>query len=305
MSFDVITFGSAIIDIFLKSADFKVIDQEKKFICQGYGEKINLDKKEISLGGGGTNSAVCFSRHGLKVGVCCRFGKGPFGSFVVNELEKEGVNKKFFVQKDEPTDTSVIIIGPDGERTILIYRGNTRLEKGNIYWEKLSTDWFYITSLEGNLQLAEDLINFAGENKIKVGWNPGKKELADKNKIKQLISQVEVFNLNRDEMEGLIELEFNDRSFWNEVGSLNAPLTVVTDGSKGAYLVEEGESKPYFLSAPEVDTVDVTGAGDAFGSGFVVGLIKGMDKKTAFELAMKNASSVVQHIGAKKGLIYN
>ncbi len=305
MSFDVITFGSAIVDIFLKSADFKVIDQEKKFICQSYGEKTNIDKKEISVGGGGTNSVVSFARQGLKVGVYCRFGKGPFGSFIVNQLVKESVDKRFFVQKDEPTDTSIIIIGPDGERTILVYRGSTRLEKGDICWDELSADWFYVTSLEGNLQLAEEIISFAGKNKIKVGWNPGKKELADKNRIRQLAPQVEVFNLNRDEMEGLIELEFNHQSFWSEVGSLNAPLTVVTDGTKGAYLVEEKKSKPYFLSAPEVDTVDVTGAGDAFGSGFVAGLIKGMDKKTAFELAMKNASSVVQHIGAKQGLIYN
>ena len=48
--------------------------------------------------------------------------------------------------------------------------------------------------------------------------------------------------------------------------------------------------------------VDSTGAGDAFGSGFVTGLMKGKSIEGSLEDGKKQASNVVKHIGAKKGL---
>ena len=49
--------------------------------------------------------------------------------------------------------------------------------------------------------------------------------------------------------------------------------------------------------------VDSTGAGDAFGSGFVAGLMLGKPIEEAVEWGKKQAASVVEHIGAKKGLL--
>lgn len=303
MSFDVISFGSAIVDIFLQSDSFKLFssDQEKKLVFENYGEKIEINKRTICSGGGGTNTAVSFARQGLDAALVARFGNDAFGQIIVDELNKEGLNTSLLVQKSEQTDNSIILIGPDGGRTILVCRGQTRLEKQNINWDQLRAKWFYISSLEGNLDLAEELINFALENEIRVSWNPGSKELKSKTKVKKLAEKVEVFNLNRQEMQSLVGQNLDDTSFWQLVRNLGVPLTIVTDGRRGAYLLHD--QGLHFLPTPKTDPVDETGAGDAFGSGFIAGLIKGRDEKSAFGLAMKNGSSVVQHIGAKEGLL--
>ncbi len=296
MNIDVISFGSAIVDIFLRSKDFSWENLPEN-------EKVEVEERKISSGGGGTNTAVSFSRQGLSSAAVCRFGNDVFGRFIIDELKKEEVNTDFLVQKDEETDTSIILLGPNAERKILVCRGDTRLDVDNIRWEELKAKWFYITSLEGNLVLAAELINHAEKNNIQVSWNPGNKELENKEKVKRLAGQVQVFNLNRREMEDLVEKDLEDESFWQTVRELGIPLTVVTDGRQGAYLLHDNGL--HFLPSPKTQPVDETGAGDAFGSGFAAGLIKGLDEKEAFDLAMKNGASVVQHIGAKKGLLKN
>jgi sugar/nucleoside kinase (ribokinase family) len=63
--FDVITFGSATFDIFLK--DKKLGNFLKKRVFQiPLGEKISLEKIEIYSGGGGMNSAITFANQKLK-----------------------------------------------------------------------------------------------------------------------------------------------------------------------------------------------------------------------------------------------
>jgi ribokinase len=302
MSFDVITFGSAIVDIFLQSEEFKVIeDSSDKFICQPFGRKMEISNNIIASGGGGTNTAVSFSRQGLKTAAVCRFGDDAFGQLIEDELDKEGVAGDFLVRRNEQTDTSIILIGSGGSRTILVCRGQTRLETADIDWSKIEAKWVYLTSLEGNLDLVEQILKLAGERNIDVGWNPGKKELANKAKLINLARQVRVFNLNRKEMENLVDKKLEDDSFWQSVRDIGAELTVVTDGRQGAYLLYK--QGLHFLPSPKTKPVDETGAGDAFGSGFVAGLIKGMEVKEAFQLAMNNGASVVQHIGAKQGLL--
>ncbi len=302
MPFDVITFGSAIVDIFLQSDQFKVTDDSPdKLICQPLGQKMEIGNNVIASGGGGTNTAVSFSRQGLKTAAVCRFGNDPLGQLIAEELNGEEVGSDLLVRKDEQTDTSVILIGPDGSRTILVCRGQTRLETTDIDWSKIEAKWFYLTSLEGNLDLVEQIVDLAVEKEIKIGWNPGKKELANKSKVMNLAKQVQVFNLNRKEMEALVGKSLDEESFWQSVRQLGSELTVVTDGRQGAYLLyDQGQ---HFLPAPKTNPIDETGAGDAFGSGFVAGLINGMEVKEAFQLAMNNGASVVQHIGAKQGLL--
>jgi len=288
MPFDVITFGSAIVDIFLWVEEIK-------------GEKTEVKKRVIASGGGGTNTAVSFHRLGLKSAPVSRLGEDFFSRIIVRELKKENIPLDFLVRKKEETDCSVILVGPKGKRTIFVYRGETRLEIDDIHWRKLQARWFYLTSLEGNLDLAERLILFARKNEIRIAWNPGRRELAERKRVMKLANLTTVFNLNREEMEFLLAKRVGGDDFWEKAAGIKGKFKIVTDGRNGAYLLSG--PKRYFLPASKMVPVDETGAGDAFGSGFVAGLIKGMNPKGAFDLAMRNAASVVQKIGAKKGLL--
>ena len=78
-------------------------------------------------------------------------------------------------------------------------------------------------------------------------------------------------------------------------------IAVITQGSKGAW-VYEGKNihhaKPY-----RVKVKSTAGAGDAFASGFLAGIIK-KDAAHALELGMANAASVIQYFGTKNKLLH-
>lgn len=301
--FDVITFGSAIVDFFLQSKEFKLVKDKGKgtVICQSYEDKLEVEKRKICLGGGGTNIAVSLARKSYNVGVAARFGRDFLGNFILEKLNQEKVSLDFLAQVDETTDSSVILIGPDGGRTILVYRGPTRLEQENINFDKLDSKWFYLASLEGNLDLVEKLLTYAQENKISVFWNPGKRELKQKARLIPLVGQADVFQVNRQEAQMLVDGDLDKKGFWPKMKKLRTKMSIVTDGGNGAYL--QYSQGVHYLAAPKVDVVDKTGAGDAFGSGFLAGLLANQEMKSAFKLAMENSASVVQHVGAQTGLI--
>jgi sugar/nucleoside kinase (ribokinase family) len=298
--FDVITFGSAIVDFFLNSSEFK-LKNNQKLLCQPYEDKIEVDKREICLGGGGTNTAVSLARKGFKVANVVRFGQDFLGQFIINQLKQEQVNLDYLTQIDETTDSSVVLIGPDGGRTILVYRGPTSLTENDVNFSNLNTKWFYLASLEGNLELIKKLISYAQENEVKVFWNPGKRELSQKDKLIPLIEQVNVFMVNRQEAKMILNKDIDQKGFWPGMKELGAKMAIVTDGENGAHI--QYSQGVHYLKAPQLEVVDQTGAGDAFGSGFLAGLLNKQEVKPAFELAMDNAASVVQQIGAQTGLI--
>lgn len=279
---DIISFGSAIVDVFLRP--ISVEDFSK--------EKVEVEKKLVVSGGGGTNAAVSFSRLGLASALVARLGRDLFGKMIVDELKGERVNVDLLNQEDEETDLSVILVRSDGSRTIFVSRGKTRLEEKNINWGKLFSSWFYLSSLEGNLPLVEKIVGFAENNNIKVAWNPGERELKMRNEVKRIARKLEVLILNQGEA---------DEIFGQGEKELLAKINIITHGKEGASLYSN--QKELFIATPQREAVDETGAGDAFGSGFVAGLVKGMELKEAFDLAMRNGVSVVQHIGAKEGLL--
>lgn len=304
--FDVISIGSATFDVFLKSKDFKIIKTSRFAtgiaICQSYGSKIEVEEMVLSTGGGGTNTAVGFSRLGLKTAVVARCGDDVFGSLVIEDLKKEGVDTSFVIHhKDEATDYASILLGRDGGRTIFVYRGETRLEIRSIPFEKLDAKWIYLASLEGNLKIVEKIIkmkkNFQG-----IAFNPGLRELKQKWVLRKFFHAIDVLIWNKEEAEEFLGKKLEERKFWREVNRLGPKIIAITDGRNGAYLFNNNK---YFLSPAfnSADPKDETGAGDAFGSGFVAGLIKGWSIEKSFSLGLANGASAVREIGAKTALL--
>ncbi len=305
MKFDVISFGSATLDVFLKSPDFQIVKAAKNAFIQNslvipYGVKAEVTDLVMNSGGGGTNTAVGFARLGLKSAVVARCGWDFAGKMVRSEIKKEKVADEFLVQLEgEKTDYSTILIGPDGNRTILVYRGGTRLESTFLDFKKLNSLWFYVASLEGNLDLLADLIDFSQKNHVKVALNPGKKEIEQKERLLNLAKKAEVFNVNQEEASLLTGEE---KAFEKLVELLPQTTVVVTKGAEGVVV-----NFPYqgilMMEGFNVKMADQTGAGDGFGAGFVGGLAKGLELEKALKLGVANGASVVTKIGAKEGLI--
>ncbi|HPT66039.1 MAG TPA: carbohydrate kinase family protein [Candidatus Woesebacteria bacterium] len=297
---DVVSIGAATIDIFVKSKQFIV---DKNLLSLEYASKNETSQSLISSGGGATNSSVSFSRLGLKSACLSLIGDDHLNNYVIDDLKKESVAVNLLIKnKNDATDFSVILVAPDGGRSILTNRGTTRLDEKYLNWDKIpKAKWFYISSLEGNLDLLEELIGFAKENKIKIALNPGSRELAQRKKLLPLLKLVDFLLLNKTESETLVELNFNHKDFWNKLVSLSPPTIAVTGGHDGAFVFADG--KHYFSPIIKVKPVDETGAGDAFGSTFVSALIYKKSIPEALHWAIKNSASVVSCLGAKTCLL--
>lgn len=299
---DVISIGAATVD-FLVKCDQLNLDDTNKLLTLPASSKNEISQGFICSGGGATNSAVAFSRLSLKSACLSLLGNDPLSLYVVNDLKDNQVDSNLLIHLDkESTDYSVILIASDGSRSILTNRGSTRLESTQINWDKLTnTSWFYITSLEGNLDLLEMLIGFANEHSIKISLNPGNRELADPGRLIPLLSHIDLLFLNRTESESLTGIGINQANYWEKLLSFGSPITVVTNGREGAYVLTTTDK----LFSPIINTkpVDETGAGDSFGAAFVGGLIHHLPLSDALFWGIKNSASVVASLGAKSGLL--
>lgn len=287
--YDIISIGSATFDVFLKSSRFPL---DKTYI----GGKVEVEEADVSSGGGGTNTAAGFSRLGLKTACVARFGDDLFGKFVLRDLEKENFNKGYLLQrKGEKTDYSTILVNPDGARTILVYRGKTRIERKNFPWPILrQTRYLYLASLEGNVDLMEEVVERAYKRGVNIVLNPGSREIKEKEKLTKIFPKFSVLILNREEADYL--------GLEREVVNLGSRIVVITAGRQGAKLFSK--EKKLFAEAFLGPVIDETGAGDAFSAGFVAGLIKEFSLENALKLGMANGVSVVGKLGAKTGLLY-
>lgn len=298
--FDVVSIGAATVDIFVKSQALRL---QGNSLTLPSSSKNEMTQGLICSGGGATNSSSSFSRLNLKSTCVSLLGNDPLSLYVLNDLSKFDVNTDLLVRPEkETTDYSVILIATDGSRSIITNRGTSRLEPTQVKFDKLAdADWFYITSLEGNLELIEMLIGFANEHPIKVSFNPGNRELSDLNRLIPLLSHVDFLLLNRVESETLVGIEINQPNYWEKLLSFGARITAVTDSRNGAYILTSTEK----LYSPIINTrpVDETGAGDSFGSAFVGGLIHHLSLSDSLFWGIKNSASVVSSLGAKAGLL--
>lgn len=308
MKYDTISFGSAVLDVFVRSPDFQVEKSDKVFTEKSlvipYGVKAEVEELTFCSGGGGTNTAVGFSRLGLRAAVVARCGWDLAGGMVREEIKKEGVSDEFLLQMEgERTDYSTILIGPDGDRTILVYRGGTRLEESMIKWEKLEASWFMVSSLEGNLDLLAKLTTQAKKKGTKVAFNPGRKEIEQTERLLEIAKEVDILIVNREEAARILGLEIDDQEIFAKA-CLAWPgvMVVVTDGVRGSSVCLPGKGR-LVMDGLKLEMVEATGAGDGFACGLVAGLVKGWELEKALKLGTCNGASTVTKLGAKAGLI--
>lgn len=296
--YDVISIGAATVDIFVKSS--AVID-DGKFQKFAASSKNEIDSSLICSGGGATNSAVTFSRFGLKTSPISLLGNDHLSNYVLDDLIKDKISINLLIkQKSESTDFSVIFIDKVGGRSIFTSRGSTSLTPDNIPWPKIQTKWFYITSLEGNLDLLETIIGYSKENNIKVAVNPGNREISQPRRLLSLLKHCDFLLLNKTESENLSGFSTENNSLWKYYQNL-IPIVAITDGRNGAHILTKDEH--LFSPILNITPIDETGAGDAFGSASLSALILGHSLQTSLEWGIKNSASVVSFLGAKPGIL--
>ena len=303
---DIITFGSATWDIFLKSKKFN----SRKGICFKVGLKIDIEEIFSGPGGGGTNTAATFSNQGFKTAWCGTLGADIFGKAAIKDLKRRKIKTRFVRKvKERPTNISVILNSIGKDRTVLAYRGASEdISEKDIFWFRLrkkrfQAKWFYLAPLSGKAALlTKKIISFANKNKIKVALNPGNSQLALKD-IKKIIEKVDILLLNQEEASRLVGLPYaREKEIFSRIDKFCPGIVIMTKGGKGAIL-SDGK-KIFRAKTPKIKITDKTGAGDAFGSGFVSGFIKsGGNIEFSLRFGTANAVSCIKKMGTKKGLL--
>ena len=299
--YDIITLGSATIDAFVKARKEVRKHDDHLDICFHLGDKLLIEDLFLTTGGGGTNSAVAFSRLGLKTAFVGAIGNDLHGKFILSELNKEKVDFLGKV-KHGKSGFSVILKGAS-DRTILAYKGvNNILLFSDIKLSKLNSKWIYISTMLGeSFNTAKKIANYAKKHKIKIACNSSpylaKQGLV---RLSSFLKDIDILILNKEEALDLSGKDSVEDAFIRISKYMNG-IIVVTNSFKPIHAYYNG--KIYQRNIKKIKAVDTTGAGDAFASGFVYGIIKNSGILKSLDYGHKESSSILMHIGAKNNLL--
>ncbi len=301
--YDVITAGSAVVDAFFYTNVKEISINNIKEICYPAGAKILIKKSHFFTGGGATNTAVAFSRLGFKTGCIIKVGNDSNGKKILKELKNEKIDFLGKISKNDHTDFSVILDSYEHERTIFNYKdASNKLKYSDINFKKLNTKWFYFSSLmDQSFITLKKLAGFAKEHNIKVALNTSQ-YLAEKGPkiLKPILDATNILILNKEEAELLIGKD-KIENLLKKIFHLGIEIVCITDGKNGSYVYDG--SYLYYQYPHNIKIVERTGAGDAYASTFVAGMIKKNDIEFAMDIALANAESIITHMGAKNILL--
>lgn len=329
--FDTVTIGSATRDGFFEG-DFPLIKWPKAESGRAYvfpfGEKLEAKKVYFTIGGNAANASATLARQGFKTACVAKTGDDVSGEEIRRRLKEEKVETKF-ISRDSHTPTSYsVLLLENGERTILNYRGaGGELRMKDINPKNFLARWWYVSLSGESRSMFKPLLKLARGNSISVAFNPSGYHIKrNRQEILSSLGDLSFLVLNEEEAAALTEIPFKDESavfkkldglmFGRKRASPWARILAVTDGRNGV-TVSDGS---FFYKAgifKEKKLADRTGAGDAFGSGFVAGIMQRQkmkfsaknvkftqdDIKYAIRLASANATATVEKIGATEGVL--
>jgi len=293
MKFDVVTFGSAVVDVFVNTE----VAEKHRFMHYPVGEKILVKELRFDIGGAGTNTAVAFARLGFKTGCISELGGDENGKKIFDLLKKEKVKFLGKIVRNELSGYSVILDSRRGERTILTYKGaNDEISLGDI--KKFKTKWLYLSSLLGmSFETQKKLAKILKKKGVKIAFNPSS-YLIKKENLDSLLKICDILILNKEEAQMLTGKKDN---LLENLIKLGPELVVITDKDK-MITCYDGHNR-YFLIPNKVKVVERTGAGDAFASGFVAAQIAKKSIKNSLRIGLAESESVIKYFGAKNRLL--
>lgn len=282
---------------------------EQPVLAFPYGGKVDAVNVVYGFGGGAANVSVSLAGLGVRVGITSRIGDDWRGDEVIKNLRRRGVSIDN-VQRDKRETTPLAFIVTAGgahDHVAFVSRGAA---KNFVVPTQVNKNyrWLYLTALASPqwYKNTRGLFASAWSREQKIFWNPGAAQLQEPGKVRSLLKYVTVLDVNDDEAR-LLASKLRLRAkrpaeLARALVAAGAAASLITCGRDGAYLFDG--RKTYFRAACRVKPINTTGAGDAFGSGWLAGYMSsGGNAKVAMDWGMYNASSVITHIGAQRGIL--
>ncbi len=302
-----IAVGDTTMDTFIRLKEAEVhcdIDKENCTICMRFGDKLPYEfVEDVPAVGNAANAAVAAARLGLSSALVTDVGDDNIGKKDLASLKKDGVDETFVSIHKGMKSNHHYVLWYDAERTILV-----KHEEYSYRFPDIGEPvWLYLSSLaDHSLPYHKEIETYlATHPNIRLAFQPGTFQMTlGVEKLKGIYERANVFVCNTDEARRILKTEEEDvHALLANIRALGPKIALITDGPKGAY-VSDGAETWFMPPYPDVQPpYDRTGAGDAFASTFVAMLALGKSIPEALSFAPINAMSVVQNVGAQKGLL--
>jgi sugar/nucleoside kinase (ribokinase family) len=313
MRYDVVGIGNAIVDIIGRCDDAFLVRHgstkgEMRLIDANTMDRLYAEMgPAIELSGGSAaNTMAGIASFGGRAAYVGKVADDEFGRIFSHDIRAAGVTFEAVPARlSAPTSRSLVLVTPDGERTMNTFLGvSSQLDDGEVDASLIASAG--ILYLEGYLfdrPEAKCAFRRAAETAAMTGCRVAL-SLSDafcvdrhRREFLALIRErVEILFANESEITAL----YQTSSFEEAVRRVQheTPLAILTRSAKGAVIVSAGReiSVP---AEPIKAVVDTTGAGDLFAAGFLFGLASGRDLETAGRLGCLAAGEIISHIGAR------
>ncbi|MEA4812543.1 MAG: carbohydrate kinase family protein [Anaerolineaceae bacterium] len=260
---------------------------------------------ETHLGGAVANTAGLLSSLGVKTELIGAIGKDHWAAYIKNELKKDGTGFKYLIETEKDlTGLIFIAVTPDGERTMLSYRGANRIfGMDNLPENILEEAAFlqlsgYVFHEEATTNVANALIAQANERAIPVCLDTGLDPVIyQTERFLKVLPSLSILITGREEAEKLT----GTKELGQQMDALLAAGTVkvaLKVGAEGAALAYQDQK--YLLPRAEVHVKDTTGAGDAFTAGIILGERLRLSPKEQLAMAIAIGSKSTEYFGAAR-----
>ncbi len=301
--FDYISIGDTQHDVFLEVEEGAKLFQEgdRSYLGLAFPEKITVKKcTTVTAVGNAANAAVGASRLGLKAAFYTVLSDDHIGKDEYKVFEDEGISTKFIQWDKNRRSNFSAVLNYKGDRTILVHHEKREYDLPHLPF----IPWVYFTSVaKEHEKLHEQVISYVNESHTKLMFNPGSHQLHDGLKgLKNILEVAHVFFVNKQEAQLLTMNDTEDEKILLSLLFKEGPsMVVMTDGERGSFCFDG--TTFYKLDIMKVPLVEMTGAGDAYATGFTVALAYGKPIAEAMRWGAINSASVIQYIGAREGLL--
>ena len=311
---DVLTIGNAIVDVIADASDeflaAEGLTKDSMRLVNAEEAKRLYDHmqpaREVS-GGCAGNTAAGIAALGGRAGFVGQVAPDQLGEFYIHDLRAAGVEFTTApVDVGVPTARSMILVTPDGHRTMNTFLGAAQ----ELTVEVLDEDQIRAAAmlyLEGYLWDPETP-RYAMVWAIEVARQAGRKvafSLSDlfcverhRDGFTSLIRDGRVDTLFANEAEILAMARVSDVETAVAAIAPKVETLVVTRGAAGALAVR-GSERADVSAEPVREVVDTTGAGDLFAAGFLFGEATGKSLDQSLRLGAIAAAEIIQHYGAR------
>ncbi len=313
-NFDFVAIGDVVTDAFIRLKEAEVhcsINHEKCEICLPFATKIPYESVTVVPAvGNSPNAAVAAARLGLQTALITNIGEDDNGQEILTALKQERIDTTFVTSHAGQKTNYHYVLWYSDDRTILIKHEDYPYTLPDFGIPK----WLYLSSLGEHAASYHQAIAdyLTAHPEIKLAFQPGTFQMKmGTSQLATIYARTEIFFCNTDEAKRILQITTNERAndadkvrdLLTGIQKLGPKIVVITDGPKGAYALADGAT--YFMP-PYPDPkapLERTGAGDAFSATVTAALALGQDLETALRWGPINSMSVVQEIGAQKGLL--